>query len=174
MSILNGEYVKIGYTSQPVDKRKGALQTGNPYEIDVMFSVEGTLKEEKEIHKSLNCAFERVKVFNNPVNEWYPGENSMIRAFINNIKTQGLEYAVKALDNVVKWKKRVKKEEIFTIRRLEKALRSRGLSQKQAKTIISQKKEELMFNACSKKMEGIADEMVRYQSQVGQSRNLDI
>jgi hypothetical protein len=165
MSILGGEYIKIGYTGQEIDKRKCALQTGNPYEIEVLFAVDGSLRQEQAVHKGLKEAFERVKVFNNPVNEWYPGENSMIKMFIKSVKKFGIDHSIKVLNNLHAWKKRVKETEVFTIRHLEKALRERGLSRKQAKMVISQNKADLMASICNGNRKGIADEMVRHQSQ---------
>ena len=155
MSILNGEYIKIGYTKQKIDKRKCALQTGNPYEINVMFSIEGTLKQEQVIHKSLKEAFERIKVFNNPTNEWYPGQNSMIKNFILSIKRFGIEYAIEIINNIKMWKKRVKPKEIFSIRKLEKELRKKGLSIKEAKTIISKNKMQLMSELFNSNQVGV-------------------
>lgn len=161
MSVLNGEYIKIGYTGQDIEKRKSALQTGNPYEIEIMFSSEGTLKQEQEIHRSLTAAFDRVKVFNNPANEWYPGENSMIKMFILSVKKFGIEHSIKVLNNIHIWTKRVGEKEVFNIRALEKALRVRGLSRKEAKKVISQNKDELMKNLFYGDLEGVADGMVR-------------
>jgi len=164
MSMLGNEYIKIGYTAQDINKRKSALQTGNPYEIEILFSIDGTLKQEKEIHRSLREAFERVKVFNNPVNEWYPGKNSMIKMFMSNVRTFGLTYALQNLNSIFNWDIAVEKDEVFTIRHLEKALRKHGLSRTQAKTMISQNKVELMAGTYNKYIGGVIDEMVRNQS----------
>jgi hypothetical protein len=144
MSVLGGEYIKIGYTAQCVGKRKAALQTGNPYEIETIFTIDGTLKQEKEIHRSLTEVFDRLKVFNNPVNEWYPGENPIIKMFICNVRNFGINYAVRNINSIFHWETDVKEDEVFTVRNLEKALCSRGLSRKQAKILISQNKSELM------------------------------
>lgn len=144
LSVLGGEYIKIGYTAQYVEKRKAALQTGNPYEIETIFTIDGTLKQEKEIHRSFMEVFDRLKVFNNPVNEWYPGKNPIVKMFICNTRNLGINYALRNLNSIFHWELDVGENEIFTIRKLEKALRNRGLSSKQAKILISQNKLELM------------------------------
>lgn len=144
LSVLEDEYIKIGYTARNIEKRKAALQTGNPYEIEIIFTIEGTLKQEKEIHRGLSETFERLKVFNNPINEWYPGENPIIKTFIRNVRNFGINYAVRIIKSIFHWDLDVKEDEIFTIRKLERALRNRGFSHKQAKRLISQNKNELM------------------------------
>jgi len=144
MSVLGGEYIKIGYTANDVNRRRASLQTGNPYEIELLFTIDGTLKQEKEIHRSLKDMFARLKVFNNPENEWYPGENPIIKMFMCNAKNMGINYAIQNIDSIFSWDLRVSEDEVFTVRRLERSLRDRGLSQKQAKVLISQNKFELM------------------------------
>lgn len=144
LSVLGSEFIKIGYTAQDIEKRKSALQTGNPFEIKVIFTVDGTLLQEKEIHRSLKEVFERLKVFNNPVNEWYPSGNPIIKLFICNARNYGINYAIQNLQSIFHWDLDVIDGEIFTVRSLERALRNRGLSRSQAKTMISQNKTELM------------------------------
>jgi hypothetical protein len=144
LPVLGGEYIKIGYTAQCVEKRKSALQTGNPHEIETLFTVDGTLKQEKEIHRSLTEVFARLQVFNNPVNEWYPGKNPIIKMFMCNVRNSGINYAVRNLNSIFHWEFDVGEDEIFSVRHLEKALLKRGLSHKEAKTLISQNKKELM------------------------------
>jgi hypothetical protein len=87
----------------------------------------------------------------------------MVKMFINSVKKFGIDHSIKVLNNIHQWKKRVKDNEVFTIRRLEKALRDRGFSRKGAKAAISQNKEDLMANLCSENLKGTADEMVRNQ-----------
>jgi hypothetical protein len=147
LSVLGGEYIKIGYTAQCIEKRKSALQTGNPYEIETLFTVDGTLKQEKEIHRSLNEVFRRLKVFNNPVNEWYPGKNPIVKVFMCNTKKLGINYALWNLNSIFHWEMYVGEDEIFSIRHLEKALRNRGLSRSEAKHLIWKNKQELMCSA---------------------------
>ena len=148
LSILGGEYIKIGYTAGCVEKRRDALQTGNPCEIEIMFTMDGTIKQEKEIHRSLKEVFDRLKVFNNPVNEWYPGGNPIIKMFVCNARNLGINYSVHNMDSINLWSMDVDEGEMFTVRHLEKALRNRGLSIKEAKTFISQSKHELMNICC--------------------------
>jgi len=144
LSALGSEYIKIGFTAQDIEKRISALQTGNPLEIKMMFTVDGTLKQEKEIHRSLKEVFTRLKVFSNPVNEWYPSDNPIIKMFICNTRNYGVNYAVQNINSIFHWSMDVKENEIFTVRHLERALRNRGLSQSQAKILISKNKKELM------------------------------
>lgn len=144
LSVLNEEFIKIGFTDQIIEKRILALQTGNPYEIKMIFMVDGSLKQEKEIHRSLKEVFERLKVFNNPVNEWYSGNNPIVKMFICNVRNYGINYALRNINSIFNWDLEVRENEIFTIRHLERSLRNMGFSQNQAKTLISQKKLELM------------------------------
>jgi len=150
LSILDGEYIKIGYTSGGVEKRRNALQTGNPCEIDIMFTVDGNLKQEKEIHRCLKEVFDRLKIFDNPPNEWYKGNNPIIKMFICNMKNLGINYSIHNIDSIHLWNMDVKNDEVFSVRHLEKALRARGLSQKAAKIFISQSKHELMNVCCGR------------------------
>jgi len=144
VSILDGEFIKIGYTNSSVEKRISSLQTGNPYEIKVLFTVEGTLYQEKELHRELMKLFSRLEVFNNPVNEWYPGANPIIKSFMCNSRNLGINYAIQNIKSIFNWDQDVSANEVFTVRHLERALRNRGMSKNQAKRLISQKKFELM------------------------------
>ncbi len=96
LSIMDGEYIKIGYTSRVIEKRLAALQTGNPFEIKLIFSIDGSLKQEKEVHCRLKEVFERLEVFSNPVNEWYPGEirSSKCLSAIQEILTLIMQYKI--------------------------------------------------------------------------------
>lgn len=151
LSILNGEFIKIGFTGQPIEKRKAALQTGNPHEIEILFTIEGSIEEEKEIHKTLKGVFERVKVFSNPINEWYSGNNPIIKTFVEGVKNVGLDDALGRLKSITYWNSAVKEGEIFTVRSLEKALRRYGMSQGLAKKFVSQNKIELTEFGIAKK-----------------------
>jgi len=53
LSILDSEFIKIGFTSQDIERRKSALQTGNPHEIHILHTTDGSMQEEKEIHRCL-------------------------------------------------------------------------------------------------------------------------
>lgn len=159
MSVLNNEYIKVGYTGRVVDKRKDALQTGNPHKIEVLFYVEGSLKQEQKIHGSLKRAFERVKVFDNPTNEWYLGKNPIIKTLMSSIKRFGVEHAIKIINNINHWKKRVKKDEVFTIRSLERALRNSGISKSMSKKLISQNKAQIVSKTCGKTLAEVINQI---------------
>ncbi len=64
--------------------------------------------------------------------------------FICNTRNFDINYAIQNIKSIFHWELDVNENEIFTIRKLEKALRSRGMSNKQAKVLISQNKLELM------------------------------
>jgi hypothetical protein len=151
LSIINGEFIKIGFTAQAIEKRKAALQTGNPYQIDVLFTVEGSLEEEKIIHNALRGVFARVEVFSNPINEWYSGNNPIIKEFIQNVREIGLDESLERLQRIAYWNQPVKDEEKFTVRSIEKSLRKCGMSLRLAKTFISQNKCELIDFGIAKK-----------------------
>ena len=50
----NKAFVKIGYTSKPIKKRLGALQTGNPFRLVVLDIITGNKRVEKAIHKKFD------------------------------------------------------------------------------------------------------------------------
>lgn len=173
LSILEGEYIKIGYTSQPVEKRRAALQTGNPHEIEIMHFIDGSLSDEKAIHRELKDAFERVKVFNNPANEWYPGKNPIIKTFIATVKENGLGYALKNIKNLISWDSPVRDGEVFEIRAFEKALRKNGYSRTAAKRIISENKIEIMerlMGNSSEKTNSVSSSRPKYILRKGAGR----
>jgi len=161
LSILDGEFIKIGFTSQDIEKRKSALQTGNPHEIHILHTTDGSMQEEKEIHRCLKEVFERLQVFNNPVNEWYPGKNPIIKTFIGNVKNHGITYSLENLNSIVRWDLRVKEDQVFTVRHLERCLRRNGLSRGQAKKLISKSKIELneLFDLNTEKRSGENDKL---------------
>lgn len=146
LSILDGEYVKIGFTGQPLRSRMAKLQTGNPHEIKVMFSIDGSLGQEKEIHKALNDVFDRIKVFSNPVNEWYLGNNPIVKMFVHHVKGSGIEYAINALKSIVRWEQTVNGNEVFSVRDLEKSLRKNGMSRNAAKHFIWERNNECIHS----------------------------
>jgi len=84
--ILNSRFIKIGYTrSQNIEQRIAELQTGSPYEISILFSVEGSLRQEKSIHSALDVAFARCGI-PIPPNEWYPGRHPIMQEFLGHLK----------------------------------------------------------------------------------------
>ena len=45
---------KIGFTNKEPLKRLGALQTGNPYELELITTINGEQDLEKELHLKFN------------------------------------------------------------------------------------------------------------------------
>jgi hypothetical protein len=85
-SILDNKFVKIGFSkSEDATKRIAELQTGNPYEIKLLFTTYGTLQQEQSLHASLSVAFGRIRV-PMPPNEWYPGKNPFFVEFLEYLK----------------------------------------------------------------------------------------
>ncbi len=84
--ILQLQFVKIGYSQhEDVKKRIAELQTGCPFEISPLFTIDGTLLQEKALHAGLQEAFAQIRV-PMPPNEWYPGRNPFFQRFLNNLK----------------------------------------------------------------------------------------
>jgi hypothetical protein len=86
VEILDSKFIKIGFSSAETSKQRIAtLQTGNPFEIKELFTVEGTIKQEQSIHAALSVAFTRIRLpF--PPNEWYPGLNPFFQEFLEHLK----------------------------------------------------------------------------------------
>lgn len=78
--ILDHKFVKIGFAAD-VQERLAALQTGNPFKINLVFAVDGTLRQEQTVHDALTGHFGRIHV-PCPPNEWYPGKLPLIQKFI--------------------------------------------------------------------------------------------
>lgn len=77
--ILNEKFVKIGFSNNvDVTQRISELQTGNPYEILPVLTIEGTLRQEQTLHLCLNKAFARIRI-PLPPNEWYPCRNPFMK-----------------------------------------------------------------------------------------------
>lgn len=79
--ILDSKFVKIGFSTDDVEARLGTLQTGCPFQIKLLFAVEGTIRQEKALHASLAVAFARIRL-PMPPNEWYPGRNTFLQQFL--------------------------------------------------------------------------------------------
>jgi hypothetical protein len=93
-NILDEKFIKVGF-AEDVTKRIAALQTGNPFKINLTFAVEGTLRQEQSIHAALTTAFGRVRI-PCPPNEWYPGRHPITRQFMESLRfgaLQGLAFA---------------------------------------------------------------------------------
>ena len=95
-TILESKFVKIGFSeSEDVGIRLATLQTGSPFEIGLIFAVEGSLRQEKSLHASLRVAFGRIRV-PMPPNEWYPGKNPFFQQFLDHLRfgaSAGLAFA---------------------------------------------------------------------------------
>ena len=98
VGVLENKFVKIGYCKDKnINTRVGQLQTGNPYEIVPILSVEGTLRQEQAMHAALSVAFARIGI-PVPPNEWYPARQPFFLQFLANLKdgaNVGLSWAEK-------------------------------------------------------------------------------
>lgn len=84
--ILDSKFIKIGFSaSNDVQERISSLQTGNPFQIKPVFTIAGTLRQEKTIHAALNVAFGRIRI-PIPPNEWYPGKHPFMQDFLSALK----------------------------------------------------------------------------------------
>lgn len=107
--IQQGRFRKIGFCSdENPEFRIAQLQTGCPYQITLLFAVEGTLRQEKSIHAALEKAFARngIPV---PPNEWYPGKHQFFVDFLGALKfgaNQGIAWAEKYNPAVKQWSKK--------------------------------------------------------------------
>jgi hypothetical protein len=86
VQILRTQFVKVGFSQYPdVKKRIAELQTGCPFEITPLLSIDGSLIQEKEIHSALDKAFAQIRI-PVPPNEWYPGRHPWFQRFLNELK----------------------------------------------------------------------------------------
>ena len=103
VEIMDSKFVKIGYSNdEDPGRRLAELQTGNPFEIKLLFTTYGTLMQERALHSSLAVAFGRVRI-PMPPNEWYPGKNAFFQGFLEYLKygpDAGLAYAENYNPNV--------------------------------------------------------------------------
>ena len=84
--ILNGQFIKFGYTkNEDVSIRLKELQTGNPFEIKLILTTEGTLKQEQGLHAALTMVCSRMRVAM-PPNEWYPGRHPFIKQLVKELR----------------------------------------------------------------------------------------
>ena len=98
VQIQNNKFVKVGFSSdEDPARRVSELQTGNPYEIKVLFTTYGTLKQEQALHTALRTAFGRIRV-PMPPNEWYPGKHPFMEGFLEYLK-YGPDAGLAYLDN---------------------------------------------------------------------------
>ena len=93
LSIGPGKLIKIGYTGKPIVERVAQLQTGCPFQITPLFTVEGNLYQEKEIHKGLRRMLQRRDL--DLPGEWYPSKPEIMKNFLHYLKLgcdMGLAY----------------------------------------------------------------------------------
>lgn len=84
--ILNCQFTKIGYSAnEDVSRRIAELQTGCPFKIEPLFTIAGTLMQEKSLHSALAIAFTQIRI-PMPPNEWYPGRNPFFQQFLKELK----------------------------------------------------------------------------------------
>lgn len=99
MEVFNFRFVKIGYTSSnSVDQRIKSMQTGSPFKISPVICARGSLAQEKELHKALDSAFGRIGI-PIPPNEWYPGRHQLMKWFLHELKSNGVNSAIAYLDS---------------------------------------------------------------------------
>jgi hypothetical protein len=82
--IQEQKFIKIGFAAD-VPRRLRELQTGNPYKITLLFTVEGTLRQEQAIHDALARRFEALHL-PAPFNEWFPGRHQFVEAFLAELR----------------------------------------------------------------------------------------
>lgn len=98
VEIMDGKYVKVGFSKdENPEKRIAQLQTGNPFEIKLLFTTYGTLIQEQTIHSALTTGFGRIRIAM-PPNEWYPGKNPFFQKFLDYLKF-GPDAGLAYLDN---------------------------------------------------------------------------
>lgn len=98
VAIMDGKYVKIGFSKdENAEKRIAQLQTGNPFEIKLLFTTFGTLMQEQALHSALATGFGRIRI-SMPPNEWYPGKNPFFQKFLDYLRF-GPDAGLAYLDN---------------------------------------------------------------------------
>ena len=85
--------VKIGFTSGEVNKRLKQLNTGSPYQLYILWWVEGDLNKEKELHDK----FSYLRIKEN--GEWFEAGIDLIK-YINEVNEKPNTY-VDSLDGVL-------------------------------------------------------------------------
>lgn len=85
--------VKIGYSKNP-DKRVKALQTGSPESVEIVFSIPGTMAQEKRLHRLLGSDRHR--------NEWFKPTEKMSE-IANDVQQIGLKRALEKHERAMGW-----------------------------------------------------------------------
>ena len=89
--VTDGNYIKIGYTSQDIEKRIKQLNTGSIHNLRLLGWINGDKKKEKELH----IKFSQSRVRYNA--EWFEATTDLID-FINENNLQPNSY-VDCIDN---------------------------------------------------------------------------
>lgn len=86
MEILDQKFVKVGFSaSESTKKRIAELQTGCPFEIRELFTVEGTIRQEQSLHAAITIAMARCGL-PMPPNEWYLGRNTVMQNVLKHLR----------------------------------------------------------------------------------------
>lgn len=126
MEILEQKFVKVGFSaSESTKNRIAELQTGCPFEIKELFTVDGTIKQEQSLHAAITVAMCRCGL-PMPPNEWYPGRNPVMQNILKHLRmgaNEGILFAESYNSNVkqpssvkgprepnIKWPKLSRKE----------------------------------------------------------------
>lgn len=97
VEVENFRFIKIGYSANDdVSVRISQLQTGNPHQINPVFCVDGTLRQEQALHAAMAAAMLRIRI-GIPGNEWYPGRHPIIKEMIEALRS-GPNQAMAFLD----------------------------------------------------------------------------
>ena len=91
--LTEGNYIKIGYTTQPIKKRIQQLNTGSVKKIYLLGWIEGNKEKEKELHRRFSNSRVRVS------GEWFAPTPELIQ-FINDNNLQS-NCTVEVIDNQV-------------------------------------------------------------------------
>lgn len=94
ITMQDGAFVKVGFTDgTTADKRIASLQTASPFQLDLLFTVDGTIRQEQALHGSLKVAFHRLRI-KIPGNEWYPGRHPVMKEFVGTLRDAGANAAL--------------------------------------------------------------------------------
>jgi len=86
MQIDDHRFIKIGFTAgDDVSKRIATLQTGCPYEIFPVMTVDGSISDERALHQEMGDALARLNL-PSPPNEWYPGKHFFVRLVLAELR----------------------------------------------------------------------------------------
>lgn len=103
VEILDQKFVKVGFSaSESTKQRIAELQTGCPFEIRELFTVDGTIRQEQSLHAAISIAMARCGL-PMPPNEWYLGRNPVMQNVIGHLRhgaNEGILFAESYNPNV--------------------------------------------------------------------------